>query len=69
MNKCPICSDKLLRHWLQGRLTWQCMKCRQEMPNFENLHSKNSFKVGLLLWKSQQIEHKRSQNISLTSQG
>lgn len=31
---CPICSDVLLRHLCRGRVLWFCLRCHQEMPNF-----------------------------------
>jgi cytidine deaminase len=34
MNNCPCCTDKLLRHVRNQDLYWFCLRCRQEMPNF-----------------------------------
>lgn len=35
MNKCPCCSNTLLKHWEQRKTYWYCGTCRQEMPNLE----------------------------------
>lgn len=35
MNKCPCCSNTLLKHWEQKKAYWYCGSCRQEMPNLE----------------------------------
>ena len=32
---CPICSDILLPHLYQSNIFWFCLRCRQEMPNFD----------------------------------
>lgn len=33
-NYCPICSGILLRHLCSNNITWFCLRCHQEMPNF-----------------------------------
>jgi cytidine deaminase len=35
MNKCPCCSNTLLKHWEQKKTYWYCGTCRQKMPNLE----------------------------------
>ena len=35
MNRCPCCSNTLLKHWKQDSIYWYCGACRQEMPNLE----------------------------------
>jgi hypothetical protein len=37
MNGCPCCSNRLLRHWKHNTISWHCLNCRQEMPNFNVL--------------------------------
>ena len=32
---CPICSNILLRHLDRRKVLWLCLRCRQEMPNFD----------------------------------
>jgi ribosomal protein L37AE/L43A len=34
MPECPCCSEKLLRHFRQGKVYWFCTHCWQEMPDF-----------------------------------
>lgn len=47
---CPICSDILLPHLYQNNIFWFCLRCRQEMPNFDlfklNAIQKNFLKFG-----------------------
>jgi ribosomal protein L37AE/L43A len=33
MNRCPCCSEKLLRHARHGTVYWFCTHCWQEMPD------------------------------------
>jgi DNA-directed RNA polymerase subunit M/transcription elongation factor TFIIS len=37
MNDCPSCNSLLLRHFGQKKVYWYCQKCRQEMPNFDDM--------------------------------
>lgn len=32
---CNLCDDRLLRHLREGRISWFCPSCRQDMPNFQ----------------------------------
>ncbi|MBE9059599.1 hypothetical protein [cf. Phormidesmis sp. LEGE 11477] len=32
LNRCTICSDRLLRHFRQRELSWYCPSCRQDIP-------------------------------------
>ncbi|MEM7725919.1 MAG: hypothetical protein AAF208_06035 [Cyanobacteria bacterium P01_A01_bin.45] len=67
MNICPVCSDKLLRHWQRGKIAFLCMKCRQEMPHVKSLlNHKNSLEAELFLLKSEQIRKKQKQDTVLT---
>ncbi|MGD1921719.1 MAG: hypothetical protein ACFCAD_24210 [Pleurocapsa sp.] len=44
---CPICSGTLLRHLYPNKVLWFCLRCRQEMPNF-NLFSLSSIQEQLV---------------------
>ena len=44
---CPICSGTLLRHLYPTKVLWFCLRCRQEMPNF-NLFSLSSIQEQLV---------------------
>ncbi len=33
MNRCPCCSETLLRHTRHGTVYWFCTRCWQEMPD------------------------------------
>jgi len=44
---CPICSDILLRHLCKGKVSWFCLGCHQEMPNF-NLVTYNAVQKKLV---------------------
>lgn len=37
MNKCPCCSQTLLRYASRGEAYWFCTSCRQEMPDLVSL--------------------------------
>jgi ribosomal protein L37AE/L43A len=37
MSDCPSCNSRLLRHFGQKKVYWYCQKCRQEMPNYEDI--------------------------------
>lgn len=48
MNHCPCCSSTLCRCIHQGKITWFCSRCRQEMPNFNYLEpSKNYTNISI----------------------
>jgi len=37
MNKCPCCSDQLLRHARHNEVYWFCTHCWQEMPDLASI--------------------------------
>ena len=57
MNKCPCCSNTLLKHWKSNSVYWYCGNCRQEMPNLELANLINRYQQ-----KSQEIFHQLSTN-------
>ena len=36
-NYCPVCSGILLRHLCPSKISWFCLRCRQEMPNLNSV--------------------------------
>lgn len=48
MNRCPCCSEQLLRHARNNQVYWFCTSCWQEMPDLASMVvAKNSHRKQL----------------------